>query len=239
MRLLFWVLLAYALYFLVLVVFDLVTTPLTFMLWLWVGLGFIPVTVIVSFLKYNLLQALGYLILGPLLLFTFVRTIPGYEFSGSQEPSNLPSIKPGDIVVARITNIAPSRGEMITFKARQPAQYEYTRKRVHGIPGDSILVCDGVTYVNNFHFSVENNWLPVAFDPAKKCNSQRSRYFLDENEFFVLGDNQQNSFDSRNFGPIQRQQIRHTALYAIHADSPFWGSPHVTFLKDSFVIPER
>lgn len=171
------------------------------------------------------------------LLFIFVRIIPSYEFSGSEGASNFPTIQPGDLVVAKVTNDAPRRGEMIAFKAQQSAKYEYLRKRVHGIPGDSILVCDGVTYVNNYHFSLENNWQPVAFDPAKRCNSQRSRYLLGENEFFVLGDNQRNSWDSRNFGPILRQQIRHTALYTIHVDSHAWGSPNVTFLTHSFVMP--
>lgn len=239
MRLLGFFLLGYACYFLALIVFDLVAVPRAFIIWLWVGFGLIPVTVIISFIKHNLRQAIGYFLLGPLLLFIFVRIIPSYEFSGSQGASNFPTIQPGDLVVARVAKNALTRGEMVSFDTRQPTAYDFIRKRVHGIPGDSILVCDGVTYVNNYHFSLENNWQPVAFDPAKRCNSQRSRYLLGENEFFVLGDNQRNSWDSRNFGPILRQQIRHTALYTIHVDSHTWSSPNVTFLTRSFVMPER
>lgn len=239
MRLLGFILLGYACYFLALIVFDLVAAPRAFIIWLWIGFGLIPVTVIISFIKHNLRQAIGYLLLGPLLLFTFVRIIPGYEFSGSAGASNLPSIRPGDFVVAKVAKNAPERGQMIAFKIQLPAQYDAMRKRVHGIPGDSILVCDGVTYVNNYHFSLENNWQPIAFDTTKRCNSQRSRYLLGENEFFVLGDNQRNSWDSRNFGPIQLEQIIQIELYTIHADSPAWGSPNVTFLTRSFVIPER
>lgn len=92
----------------------------------------------------------------------------------------------------------PHRGDIIVFKA--PVEYsaegEYWVKRVIGLPGDTIQVKKSVLYIDgrvvpepfiNGKMTVLPNFGPVKVPPG---------------HIFVMGDNRNESFDSRYVGPI-------------------------------------
>lgn len=73
-------------------------------------------------------------------------------------------------------------------------------KRIVAIPGDTVQIKDGYLYVNKQKI---NDNFPVIKDSGNAADE----YTLQDNEYFVLGDNRNYSNDSRFFGPIKKSQI--------------------------------
>jgi len=98
----------------------------------------------------------------------------------------------------------PERFDIIVF----PFKYEestYYIKRIIGMPGETVSIDDeGVIYINGEELK-EYYGREVIQDPG----SAREEIVLDEDEYFVLGDNRNNSTDSRqpSVGNIQRKDI--------------------------------
>ncbi len=69
-------------------------------------------------------------------------------------------------------------------------------KRLIGVPGDKILIKDNFVYVNDN--LIGGSSLEQVDD---------KKYYLKENEYFIMGDNYKNSIDSRVFGPILKEDI--------------------------------
>lgn len=99
----------------------------------------------------------------------------------------------------------PERGEVIVFRY-PPKSKEYFLKRVIGLPGERVKISEGkVTVYNDEHpegIAVEESYLPKDLLTIGERITQ-----LAGDEYFVLGDNRTNSFDSRRFGPIHRDLI--------------------------------
>ena len=82
-------------------------------------------------------------------------------------------------------------------------------KRIVGTPGDEILIKkNGQVFNNNIQVITENVASTVILDEIV--------IKLSEDEYFVLGDNRDNSFDSRLFGPITSSRIIGKAFFKIY-----------------------
>ena len=75
-------------------------------------------------------------------------------------------------------------------------------KRVIALPGETISCENGIVYVNGKK-QEESYSMGVTNDFAK--------VELGEDEYFVLGDNRQDSLDSEELGPMKKEQIKGTA----------------------------
>lgn len=73
---------------------------------------------------------------------------------------------------------------------------EFHVKRIVGIPGNEVQVSDGYVYVNG-EIVGGSDFLEV----------DDTKLVLKENEYFVMGDNYDNSLDSRIHGPIVKSDI--------------------------------
>lgn len=97
------------------------------------------------------------------------------------------------------------RGEVIVFKYPGDPK-EYFLKRVIGLPGERVKIADGhVTIYNTAHpegVTLDESYLPKDLSTVGEKVTQ-----VGDNQFFVLGDNRPNSFDSRRFGTIDRSAI--------------------------------
>ena len=71
-------------------------------------------------------------------------------------------------------------------------------KRIIGMPGDTVSIRDNTIYVN-----VEE----VEEDYAYGETSDYEEITLDDDEYFILGDNRPISKDSRYFGPVKEDEI--------------------------------
>ena len=92
----------------------------------------------------------------------------------------------------------PARGEVIVFHPPNNQQTDYI-KRVIAIPGDSVEVKNGAVYVNGAKLDEPY----IKEPPAYKLDKRK----IPENEYFVLGDNRNNSNDSHNGWTAPRQNI--------------------------------
>lgn len=121
--------------------------------------------------------------------------------------SMLPMIHDGDsLIVDKITYRFhdPERFDIIVF----PFEYQegtYYIKRIIGLPGESVRIDeDGNIYING-EILEENYGAEVIENPGNAYNE----VILREDQYFVLGDNRNNSSDSRNpaVGLIHREDI--------------------------------
>lgn len=129
-------------------------------------------------------------------------------------PSMQPSFYAGQfLIVSRAHYLLgqPQRGDIIVFDA--PGD-DNTRdnplliKRLIGLPGDHVVVGSGTVTVNDVLLSepyINQDGRPF------RCN----RYcdvVLGPDEYFMMGDNRNNSNDSREFGPVARARIMGEAI---------------------------
>ncbi|MCR5778708.1 MAG: signal peptidase I [Lachnospiraceae bacterium] len=99
--------------------------------------------------------------------------------------------------------VAPSRGDVVVFKPNGNENAHYSIKRVVGVPGDRIVIEDGQLVVNG---EVQEDMFE---DKIAEAGIADSEVVLGDDEFFVMGDNVNNSEDSRsaNLGKVMRGHI--------------------------------
>lgn len=107
---------------------------------------------------------------------------------------------------------APKIGDVVVFK--QGNNDHLYIKRVVATPGDTVQILDGQLYVNDA-------LVKDGFDKIADPGIAEEKIELGEEEYFVLGDNRNNSEDSRSntVGPIDRAQIIGKAWFALPSEN--------------------
>jgi signal peptidase I len=102
----------------------------------------------------------------------------------------------------------PRRGDVIVFRYPHNPQ-EFFIKRIIGLPGEKIKLADGKIFIFNAEhtdgFALDETYL--APDLKTFSISDEDSVTLQADEFFVLGDNRNQSKDSRSFGPVNKSFI--------------------------------
>jgi signal peptidase I len=105
------------------------------------------------------------------------------------------TLKDGDKVLVNTIKYKmgePKRGEVIAFKPNgNQNSYSYIR-RVVGLPGDTVQIREGIIYIND-RVLLESADIP----PMSFAGIAEEPVLVQEDEVFVLGDNRNNSEDSR------------------------------------------
>lgn len=101
--------------------------------------------------------------------------------------NKLSKYKRGDIVVVDLGN-------------------EKIIKRIVALPGESIYCLNGEIYINDEKFKE---------DYISSETLDFTKVFIQEDEYFVMGDNRTVSMDSRTFGPINKSQLMGTSEFRI------------------------
>ncbi len=92
----------------------------------------------------------------------------------------------------------PQRGDVVIFHYPLDIHKDFI-KRVIGLPGDTIHVTN--TSVNIDGQTLREPYIRVPF------NFEMKSWKLAPDQFFVMGDNRDNSLDSRSWGPLDRSYI--------------------------------
>lgn len=145
---------------------------------------------------------------------------------------------------------APQRGEVVVFFS--PADGQRLVKRIIGLPGDTVELRDNRLFLNGRAVAyaaleastvnvvpaaqqVQHDFAserlperahPVMATPALPARRSFGPATVPADHYFMLGDNRDNSLDSRYFGPVPRTQIvgRATAV-VLSFDREQWFAP--------------
>lgn len=122
-------------------------------------------------------------------------------------PSMQPGLYTGDRVVVSMLAYdigSPQRGDVIVFHPPSDPGTSYV-KRVIGIPGDHISITPNAVIVNGH--TLKEPYISLVDPGAPENASVLPTITLGPNQYFVMGDNRQNSIDSRIFGYVPRANI--------------------------------
>ncbi len=128
----------------------------------------------------------------------------------------------------------PERGDVIVFRyPKDPSKFFI--KRVIGLPGDTVNITgDTVTIINTTHpegFILDEDYI------KSMKNSTNLTEVLGEREYFVMGDNRDQSSDSRMWGVLQEERIVGKAFLRLFPPQTFDYLPGAvtleTFISES------
>jgi signal peptidase I len=152
--------------------------------------------------------AIGAAVLIVILVRTFI--IGNYIVEG---PSMMPTLEDGDRLIVNKLDYKfrePKRFDVIIFHATKSDDYV---KRVIGLPGDKITYANDQLYVNDqpvdetFLESNKDQLLSgqLTWDFTLEGLTGKTR--VPEDHLWVMGDNRQNSADSRAFGFVRMEDV--------------------------------
>ncbi len=118
---------------------------------------------------------------------------------------------PGRVYVGR----SPRQGDVVVFDYPENPQRQFV-KRIIGEPGDQVEIQEGQVRVNGVR--LDEAYLPDI------STSDMHPVRLDDDEYFVMGDNRGGSQDSRHWGPLPADHII-GKVWAVYWPRSAWGFP--------------
>ena len=127
------------------------------------------------------------------------------------------------------------RGDIVIFRFPEDPSLDYV-KRVIGLPGETISIRDKVVHIDGeplrepYTSHSDTTVIPDApsLPEPFRSRDQMAPYRIPEGSYFVMGDNRDDSYDSRYWGPVRRELIKGRPFliyWSYRADSPDQGQP--------------
>ena len=115
---------------------------------------------------------------------------------------------------------SPERGDIVVFLPNGNKNSHYYLKRVIGLPGETVQIIGGYVYINGELLEEDECYDKIA-DPGMAENE----IILGIDEYFVLGDNRNNSEDSRsgNIGIVDKDNITGKAWFHLGCEEENMG----------------
>lgn len=148
-------------------------------------------------------DSLKYIILIVVVLVIIVYVVSIQQVLG---PSMQPNLKANDVVLIdklkyRFTDV--KRFEVVVLEYKDS---KYLIKRVIGLPGDTIEYKSNILYINGN--AINEDFLKSDVITNDFSLKDIGYTTIPDNMYLVLGDNRTNSMDGRDFGLIDKSQIK-------------------------------
>jgi signal peptidase I len=106
------------------------------------------------------------------------------------------------------------RGDVVVFVYPEDETKDFI-KRVVAIPGDTIEVKNGLLYLNGA--KADDPHAHLELTPNQRMSTSERDYFgpfkVPQDQYFMMGDNRDKSYDSRFWGPVSRDAIEGRAMF--------------------------
>ena len=123
-------------------------------------------------------------------------------------PSMQPTLDGGELMILNKLDDKFERFDVVVVDIG----YEDIIKRIIAMPGESISCENGIIYVNGR--KQDESY-------SKGITNDFEKVILAEDEYFVMGDNREDSKDSRHLGPIKKHKIKGTTKLVLFPFSDF------------------
>ena len=137
-----------------------------------------------------------------------------------------PSVHPSQYVLVDKISYrlgAPQRGDVVVFNYPLATDRDFI-KRIIGLPGETVTVANGAVSVNGQPLTE-----PYIAAPPISTGT----WHLGPNQYFVMGDNRNNSSDSRSWGPLERKYLIGKAVLTYWPPTAWGLVPHYTYASPS------
>lgn len=165
----------------------------------------------------NFLEICLYLFLAVALTY-FILAFVGQRTSvyGS---SMYPALNDGDQLIVEKVSYRfgePKRFDIIVFNEMEAGKEEPVHyiKRVIGLPGETVNITDGKIYIDGKELQEDYGYYLEQKEMEGYDFSEP--VLIGDNEYFVLGDNRNDSLDSRKIGCISKNDIVGKAVFRIY-----------------------
>jgi signal peptidase I len=150
-------------------------------------------------------------VLSPILAFTIRHFVAETRYIPSE--AMLPTLKINDRLIINKLDYrfnTPQRGDIVVFSPTNTLRDQYQVKdafikRIIGLPGDRVQVNRGKVYINNQQLN--ENYVNKESLPDQQPAPDWDPQVVPPNSYMVLGDNRNNSLDSRYWGFVPRENI--------------------------------
>lgn len=132
-----------------------------------------------------------------------------------KKTSMLPTLEENDYILIskQAYNFGtPEQGDIIVFKVKD--KNEFYIKRVIGLPNQEVDIENGTVYINNK--ALNEDYTLNGVTPGRVKD-----FTVPEGSLYVLGDNRENSVDSRDIGPIKIDDVAGKVIIRLYPFSKF------------------
>lgn len=137
--------------------------------------------------------------------FIYLLIMRPHKISGQ---SMMPNFKDGEFLLTeKVTYYlrSPERGDVVVFMPPVSDTDEFI-KRVIGLPGERIVIKESRVYINDK--LLPESYIPDSiFTGGGPFLAENTEFTVPPGLYFVMGDNRQNSSDSRYWGPITKKAM--------------------------------